>query len=286
MTKLKCEKWLLSGCYQELSEEMEPFQISVGPIKRITNYFTEVNYTNQDFNGMYFRSLLSYLLSGEAVPKNNSWENTKNNKIILGEEFLEFIRSFTKRVLTSYELGEEKYKWLKEEAFFVTQEQLFNPEEKFLYYYHNKTNIYDVLGGIFDNGCNVGLLYLMPIYVRNLACSSDVDVRPFVEDILEFYQRDFVNDNINYVLRNLAPYFIFYLGSFCTKEEKDMVENYLSVFCKNRKVIEQVETNYFYAKYIDDANIEMHKKMIMSCDFWNTKMINDLNEVAFKKRRK
>ncbi len=293
MTKLECEKyekWLLNGCYKELSEEIEPCELPIGiqPSGAKVYNFTEVNYSNQELMGMYLAGTLSYILKGYAMPTENGFENTKKHQIILGNEFFEFIRSFTKRVLTAYKKGEDKYKWLKYNAFPqpIQNEQLFNPREKFVYYYTEGFLIYDILGPTpYNLWGNYGLIYLMPLYVRNLACSSDVDVRPMVKDILEFYERNLHNDNINYVLRTLAPYFIFYLGSFCTKEEKDMVENYLSVFCKNRKVIEQVETNYFYAKYIDDANIEMHKKMIMSCDFWDTKMINDLNEVAFKKRK-
>ena len=254
----------------------------------LTYYFTEVNYSNQDHIGIYLRGLLNYLLEGQAIPKNNGWENTRKNSIILGKEFLEFISLFTKRILTAYELGEEKYIWLKEEAFFVKKEQLFNPGVKFLNRFNKEILIYDVLDGTYyyNNGCNVGLLYLMPLYVRNLTCSSDVNVRPYVKDILEFYQKDFNNDNINYILRAFAPYFIFYLGSFCTEEEKAMVENYLSILDEKYSLKPQIETNYLYAKYIDGADIEMHKKMIMSGDIWYTKMINDLNEIAFRKRRK
>ena len=288
MTKLEYEQWLLNDCYKELNEEIEPFQV---PIRMnptiITYYFTEVNYSNQDHIGICLRGLLNYLIEGQAILKNNSWENTRKKSIILGKEFLEFISLFTKRILTAYELGEEKYFWLKEETFFVKKEQLFNPGEKFLHYPHIEINIYDVLGSIYDNnGCNVGLLYLMPIYVRNLACSSDVDVRPFVKDILDFYQKDFNNDNINYILRAFAPYFIFYLGSFCREEEKAMVENYLSILDEKYSIKSQIETNYLYAKYIDGADIEMHKKMIMSGNIWNTKMIEDLNEIVFRKRKK
>ncbi len=291
MTKLECEKWLLNNCYKELNEEIEPCKLPIGippSWARIYN-FTEVNYSNQEIMGMYLASTLSYILKGYTMPTENGFENTKKHQIILGNEFFEFIRSFTKRVLTAYEKGEEKYKWLKCNGFPVPirNEQLFNPEEKFVYYYpFQKVLIYDILGNTpYNHWANYGLIYLMPLYAQNLACSSDVDISPMVKDILEFYERNLHNDNINYVLRTLAPYFIFYLGSFCTKDEKNMVENYLSVFCKETKPIDQVETNYLYAKYIDDANIEMHKKMIMSCNSEYTKKINDLNEVALKRRK-
>ena len=277
--KIIKEKELIKRFYDEFDEKDEKLiilpklNVRFGTTRHFYSIYSNENigydYASKPYFLYYSRKFLEYACAGGIRKINNTWVQSNKHTIILGKEFLDVFSDLLDWALNMVKLE-------KDFASFVNW-----PIQDYINFYD--TNFSPIKGHLDANSLllgpdclvygdelfkkyfinfNVGFTFSIPMFVKNVEIASSVDIKPFIQKVLKWYNEPKTNNQIfSCVLAILAVQVSYYLGEYFTKEELKIIEGWTNALFMS-PTMSGSTINYSYAKYIPSANIKLHQEIL------------------------
>ena len=251
--KLMREEYLLKNFYDNFHEDFRHFDVED---------FSTFLLCNSTVN------LVQYCCAGNAQKIDDTWQLTEEHQLLLGEKFYDAI-------LKSFEA-------IVEEGMISTWNTSIN-----IMNYINGKHTRKILNHNNGNPNNIwDYSWFIPYIVKNIALSSNIDERKFVDLVLGYYKNGFTaSTDFKFKLLYFAPFFANVYGDFLTPDDVKLLEQYVQNYSHyhvytpkllnyegrdmkwREHLIDMVDTaaqiHYTFAKYVPGADIKLQEKMIL-----------------------